>query len=166
MRQDHAPSLQSKVFWRVIWYIVVGVSLYWVSNAIVVFPWIISKTLGIIAMIGSTLLWGYMAFYCLRHTQKREWNTDTLLMACSFLVTGVVQDFLFYAVYRGVPDELYEPTTFIAYSLTFLMPFIVRLIMRNYQQETILVISFQKIGIALLIGVVSFLITIWSMRYW
>lgn len=166
MRLDHTPSLHSNVFWRVIWYIVVGLALYWVGNVVAVFPWLISRTLGIIAMMASTLLWGYVAFYCLRHVQKREWNMYTLLMACIFMVTAIVQDYFLYAVYRGIPDELYVPSTFIAYSLTFLMPFIVRLIMRNYQQETILVISFQKIGIALLIGVVSFLITIWSIRYW
>jgi len=166
MRQADAPSLHTNVFWRVIWYIVVGVALYWVGNVVAVFPWLISRILGIIAMMVSTLLWGYVAFYCLRHIPKPEWTRYTFLMACIFLVTAVVQDYFLYAVYRGIPDELYVPSTFIAYSLVFALPFIVRLIMRNYQLETILVVSFQKIGIALLIGVVSFLITIWSIRYW
>lgn len=166
MGQDHTPSLHSNVFWRVIWYIVVGVALYWVGNVVAVFPWLIHRTLGIIAMMASTLLWGYVAFYCLRHVQKSEWTRYALLMACIFLATAVVEDYFLYVVHRGIPDELYVPSTFIAYSLVLILPFIVRFIVRNYKQETILVVSFQKIGIALLIGVVSFLITIWSIRYW
>lgn len=164
--QNRTASLHSSVFWRALWFIVVGIALYWVGNVVAVFPWLISRTLGIIAMMVSTLLWAYMAFYCLRHIPKREWNGYTLLMACIFLVTAVVQDYLLYAVYRGIADELYVPSTFLAYSMTFILPFIVRLIMRNYRQEKILMISFQKIGIALLVGVISFLITIWSVRYW
>ncbi|UCH64079.1 MAG: hypothetical protein JSU77_06540 [Fidelibacterota bacterium] len=166
MRQDDAFSLHSNLFWRIIWYIVVGVALYWVGNVVAVFPWLISRTLGIIAMIASTLLWAYVAFYCLRHVQKSEWNMYALFMASIFLATAAVQDYFLYAVYRGIPDELYVTSTFIAYGLVFALPFIVRLIMRNYQQKAILVVSLQKIGIAFLIGVVSFLITIWSIRYW
>ncbi len=159
-------SLSSKVAWRALWLVVVGAALYWVGNVIVIYPWIINRTLGIIAMMISTLLWAYMAFYCLRHIPKPEWTKYTLLMASLFLVTAVVQDYLLYVVVRGIADELYVPSTFIAYSMTFILPFIVRLIMRNYQQETVLVISYKKLGIMLLIGVVSFLITIWSIRYW
>ena len=164
--QNHSAPLNSNVLRRILWLVVVGVALYWVGNVVAVFPWLISRTLGIIAMMISTLLWAYMAFYCLRHIPKPEWTRYTLLMASIFIVTAIVQDYFLYVVVRGIADELYVPSTFIAYSMTFILPFIVRVIMRNYQQETVLVISFQKIGIALLIGVVSFLITIWSIRYW
>ena len=152
---------------RLLWYILIGFSLYWLSNVLVVFPWIISKTLGIIAMFLSTFLWGYMAFYCLNHAPKNEWNRDTISMALSFLITCVVQDYFFYAVYRGIPEELYEPTTFIAYGVTFFLPFIVRyLILMKYNLKTVLVVTNTKLFITVIVGIVSFIFTIWSMKYW
>ena len=117
MVNDQHNFQVSSLLRRLLWYLLIGLSLYWISNALVVFPWILSKTLGIIAMIFSTFLWGYMAFYCLKHVPRNKWNNDTLYMALSFLITGIVQDYLFYSVYRGIPKELYEPTTFLAYSL-------------------------------------------------
>lgn len=88
-------------------------------------------------------------------------------MALSFLLTGVVQDYLFYAVYRGVPDELYEPTTFLAYSLTFILPFFIRyIILKNYKLKNVLFVTSAKLIITVLIGIGTFLFTIWSMKYW
>jgi hypothetical protein len=152
---------------RLLWYILTGLSLYWVSNGLVVFPWIFSKTLGIIAMILSTVLWGYMTFYCLKHVPRDRWNKDTLFMALSFLLTGIIQDYFFYALYRGIPKELYEPTTFLAYGLTMLLPFFIRyVVLKNYDLKKVLFITPVKLLITLLIGILSFLFTIWSMKYW
>jgi hypothetical protein len=152
---------------RLLWYILVGLSLYWISNLLVVFPWIISKTLGIIAMILSTVLWGYMAFYCLKHVPVKRWNKETFLMALCFLITGMVQDYFFYAVYRGIPKELYEPTTFLAYGLTFLLPFFVRyVILKRYKLEKVLPITPIKLVLTVLAGLIGFCFTIWSVRYW
>jgi hypothetical protein len=152
---------------RLLWYILIGLSLYWVSNALVVFPWILSKTLGIIAMIFSTVLWGYMAFYCLKHVPKNKWNKDTFFMALSFLLTGIIQDYFFYAVYRKIPEELYKPTTFLAYSLTFLIPFFIRyIILKGYNLKRVLFITSVKLSLTVLIGILAFLFTIWSMKYW
>ena len=152
---------------RLLCYILIGLSLYWVSNALVVFPWILSKTLGIIAMIFSTVLWGYMAFYCLKHVPRNKWNKDTFFMALSFLLTGIIQDYFFYAVYRKIPEELYKPTTFLAYSLTFLIPFFIRyIILKGYNLKRVLFITFVKLSLTVLIGILAFLFTIWSMKYW
>lgn len=152
---------------RLLWYILIGLSLYWISNALVVFPWILSRTLGIIAMIFSTVLWGFMAFYCLKHVPRNKWNKDTFFMALSFLLTGVVQDYFFYAVYRKIPEELYKPTTFLAYGLTFLIPFFIRyIVLKGYNFKKVLFITSLKLSLTLLIGILAFLFTIWSMKYW
>jgi hypothetical protein len=157
----------SSFFKRIFWYVLIGLSLYWVSNALVVFPWLWSKTLGIIAMVFSTFLWGYMAFYCLKHVPRNKWNKDTFFMALSFLLTGIVQDYFFYAVYRRIPEELYKPTTFLAYSLSFLMPFFIRyVILKGYNLKKVLFVTSVKLLFTVLIGILAFLFTIWSMKYW
>jgi hypothetical protein len=167
MDKDESNFQGSSLLRRLLWYILIGLSLYWVSNALVVFPWLLSKTLGITAMIFSTVLWGYMAFYCLKHVPRNKWNKDTFFMALTFLLTGIVQDYLFYTVYRGIPKELYEPTTFVAYGLTFLLPFFIRyIILKGYDLKKVLFISSAKLLLTLFVGILAFLFTIWSMKYW
>jgi len=167
MVNDQYNIQGSSLVRRLFWYLLIGLSLYWISNALVVFPWILSKTLGITAMIFSTFLWGYMAFYCLKHVPRNKWNTDTFYMALSFLLTGIVQDYLFYSVYRGIPKELYEPTTFLAYSLVFLLPFFIRyIILKDYNFKKVLFITSGKLLLTALVGILAFLFTIWSMKYW
>lgn len=152
---------------RLLWYILIGISIYWLSNALVIFTWLISKTLGIIAMFLSVILWGYMSFYCLKHAPRKEWNKDVFSMALSFLITAVVQDYLLYGVYRGVPDELYEPTTFLAYGLVFLMPFFVKyIILMKYTLRNVHVINNIKLLVTVIVGIISFIITIWSVKFW
>lgn len=151
---------------RLFWYVALGFSLYWFSNLLVTFPWLLSKTLGIIAMFFSTFLWVYMSYYCLKHVPKKEWSKDAISMAFIFLITALVQDYLLFVVYRGVPDELYEFTTFVAYSCVFLIPLIVRLIFRNQNPTIIRSISNMKLFITVLIGIVSLTITLWSVKYW
>lgn len=151
---------------RLLWYVMLGFSLYWFGNVLVTFPWLLSKTLGIIAMFLSTFLWGFMSYYCLKHAPKKDWNKDTLSMALCFLITAVVQDYLLFAVYRGVPDELYELTTFLAYGFVFLIPFIVRLIFRKHSPSAITSISNIKLMLTVSIGIVSLIITLWSVKYW
>jgi len=152
---------------RLSWHILMGISLYWISNAMVVFPWTINKALGIAAMFLSTVLWGFMAYYCLRHAPLKEWNRDTLSMGSCFLVTGVIQDYLLYAVYRGVPDELYEPTTFMAYGMTFFMPFLVRYVfLRKYTSGRVKQVTAAKLLVTATAGIAAFIFTVWSMKYW
>jgi len=151
---------------RLLWYLLLGFSLYWFGNVLVTFPWLLSRTVGIVAMFLSTFLWGYMSYYCLKHVPKKEWNKDTLSMALSFLITAAVQDYLLFVVYRGIPDELYEFTTFLAYGFVFIIPFIVRLIIRKQSPSTIISISNTKLTITVTVGIVSMIITLWSVKYW
>lgn len=157
-------SLFSK---RLFWHILIGISLYWFTSVFVVFPWLVSKTLGIIAMFITTSLWGYMSFYCLKHAPKKEWNKDTLSMSLSFLLTAMIQDYILYVVIRGVPDELYEFTTFLAYGLVFLMPFFVKyIVLIKYNLRTVLIVTNTKLLMTIIIGIISFIITLWSVKFW
>ncbi len=152
---------------RLVWYILLGISLYWLGNVLAVFPWLIGKLLGIIFMFLSTILWGYISFYCLKHVPRKIWNRDTIFIAFSFLITAVIQDYYLYAVYRGVPDELYEPTTFLAYGIVFLIPFFVRFILLSkYSQRRVLRISNAKLLVTAIVGFIAFIVTIWSVKFW
>ena len=72
MVEDQMDSKITPLSGRILWYILVGFSLYWLGNILVAFPWLINKTLGIIAMFLSTVLWAYMSFYCLRFVKDIE----------------------------------------------------------------------------------------------
>ena len=152
---------------RLFLHLSLGFSLYWFSNVLVVFPWILSKTLGIITMFLSTLLWGFISFYCLTHALKKDWNRDALSMALSFLLFAIIQDYFLYVVYRDIPGELYELTTILAYTSVFLIPFIVNyIILRRYNVQHIKAITNTKLIIILTIGIISLILTLWSVRFW
>ena len=88
-------------------------------------------------------------------------------MAICFLIPAVVQDYILYAIIRGVPDELYEPTTFVAYGAVFFLPFFVRyVLLRKYSQKRIYLVSNTKLLITIIVAVISFTITIWSVKFW
>lgn len=88
-------------------------------------------------------------------------------MAVAFLLTAMVQDYFLYAVYRGIPDELYVTSTFAAYGFVFLLPFIIRFIfLRKYVQKEILKVSATKLLVTFLIAILACLITFWSVRFW
>jgi hypothetical protein len=152
---------------RILWYLLLGFSLYWLGNILAVFPWLLSKFLGITTMFLSICLWGYMSYYSLRRVPFKDRTKDSLAMAMCFLLTAVVQDYFLYAVYRGIPDELYEFTTFLAYGLVFLIPFLVRYtILRRKTDEPFRAISKKAYIIAGLIGVCSLILTLWSIKLW
>lgn len=152
---------------RIFWYVLLGFSLYWLGNILAAFPWLLSKTLGIITMLLSVLLWGYMAYYSLRHAPKKVWGRDSLAMGIIFLFTAVIQDYFLYAIYRGIPDELYELTTFLAYGLVFFLPLLVRYIMvRKKISESNTAIGNTTFLVTGLIGICSLILTLWSIRFW
>ena len=161
----NAPS--SSFRRRILWHILLGMALYWVGNVLAVFPWLISKTFGLITMFLSTILWAYISFYCFKHAPRKEWNRDTLSMAISFLVAAAVQDYFLYAVYRGVPEELYEATTFAAYGFIFLLPFLIRhIFLRKYRPGKVLIVSREKLLLTALVAVVALVFTLWSVKFW
>jgi len=144
-----------------------GFSLYWIGNILAVFPWLLSKTLGIITMFLSIFLWGYMSYYSLRRVPVSDRGKDTLAMSLCFLLTAVVQDYFLYAVYRDIPDELYEFTTFLAYGLVALIPFPVRYIVlrKDTAGPTGTLPIAVLVGTAI-IGICSLILTLWSVRFW
>jgi len=88
-------------------------------------------------------------------------------MALSFLITAIVQDYFLYVVYRGIPDELYEPTTFLAYGLVFFLPFFVRyIVLMKYKLKVVLVISNKKLFLTVIVGIISLMLTLWSVKFW
>ena len=88
-------------------------------------------------------------------------------MALCFLLTAVVQDYFLYAVYRGIPEELYEFTTFLAYLIVFLFPFVVRyVLLRKTHFKAVLPVNAAKLWITLAVGIISMVITLWSVKYW
>jgi hypothetical protein len=104
-------------------------------------------------MLLSTVLWGCMAFYALRHALRSQWTRDAVSMALSFLITGVLQDYLLFARYRGVPGELYEPTTLLAYALSFVLPIAVRyLVPARYGSRAVLPITSGKLWATVIVG--------------
>jgi len=118
-------------------------------------------------MFLSVLLWAYMAYYSLKHVPGKDWNKDTPAMAACFLLTAMVQDYFLYAVYRGVPDELYEFTTFLAYGLVFVMPFLVRYtLLRKAKSEQVTAISNTVILVTALTGICALILTLWSIKFW
>lgn len=152
---------------RVLWYLLLGFSLYWLGNILAVFPWLLSKTLGIIAMFLSICFWGYMSYYSLRRVSVKDRTKDAIAMGICFLLTAVVQDFFLYAVYRGIPDELYEITTFLAYGLVFLIPFLVRyILLKKDKTPPVMAVSKTAHIITGLIGVCSLILTLWSIKLW
>ena len=152
---------------RILWYVVLGFSLYWLGNILAVFPWLLSKILGVITMFLSILLWAYMSYYSLRRVAPEIRNKDTVVMAIIFLLTAVIQDYLLYAVYRDIPNELYEPTTFLAYGLILLIPFIVRYIfLRKDSVGSIGAVTYPVYFVTAFIGICSLILTLWSIRFW
>ena len=118
-------------------------------------------------MFLSILLWAYMSYYSLRRVAPEIRNKDTVVMAIIFLLTAVIQDYLLYAVYRDIPNELYEPTTFLAYGLILLIPFIVRYIfLRKDSVGSIGAVTYPVYFVTAFIGICSLILTLWSIRFW
>jgi hypothetical protein len=152
---------------RLLWYLLLGFALYWAGNVLAAFPWLLNRTLGIIAMFISVILWVYMSWYSLRHVPEKERGKDSFAMALIFLLVAVIQDYFLYAVYRGIPEELYHVTTFLAYGLVFLIPIMVRYIIRKKgSAEGTVPISKTAYLITGLIGLGSLILTLWSIRFW
>ena len=88
-------------------------------------------------------------------------------MGICFLLTAVVQDYFLYAVYRGIPEELYESTTFLAYGLVFLIPFLVRYtVLRKDKAPAAMPVSKAAHIVTALVGICSLFLTLWSIKFW
>lgn len=151
---------------EIILFIIVSFTAYWFANATLWIPWKMNPWLGISIMILLVpILWGISSYYCLARTSLSYWKKVSAIIAAIFLVIAFVSDFFFFAIWRGIPDELYHPTTFAAYALILIMPFILgaKLKKKNIKQKSI---SNKDLIIIGGLGILFFISTLYSVRYW
>jgi len=148
--------------------ILVGISAYWFSNAILWIPWILNESFGIIMMlILAPTIWGFTSYYCLKKSSNKSIWIGCLYVASIFLLLAIIFDWIFFGLYRNVPEQLYEPTTFAAYGLIFLIPFLTTLIFRN-KLESNKNTEIKKVDFIIIIicGIIFVAITFFSVQFW
>ena len=147
-------------------FIFVSFAAYWFANATLWIPWVINQWFGIACMILLVpVLWGASSYYCLVRTSLTNWKMASFALATIFLVVAVISDFFFFAIWRGIPDELYHPTTFAAYALIVIMPFIICAVLKRKRRES-KPINSKALIIAGGLGIIFLISTLYSMRYW
>ena len=99
-------------------------------------------------------------------TSFSKWKKSATLVAALFLIIAVISDVFFFAVWRGIPDELYHPTTFAAYALILLAPVIVSIILKRVKDKKQKPVSLKSLCIAGGLGVLCFAFTLYSVQYW
>ncbi|HOE56843.1 MAG TPA: hypothetical protein PLL98_09785 [Bacillota bacterium] len=148
-------------------FLLVGFTAYWFGNAVLWIPWVINMWLGITIMIILVpFLWGYASLYCLKFVSKKCRKNKNWLMAIAFLVVSVISDYFFFAVWRGIPDQLYHPTTLAAYGLIFIMPFLVNFIFEKRRTAEANDISVTNLIIIAALGITLLFITLYCVRFW
>ncbi|MFX1575517.1 MAG: hypothetical protein ACFFB0_22500 [Promethearchaeota archaeon] len=148
--------------------ILVGFFAYWFSNAVLWIPWIINELFGIIMMlILAPTIWGFTSYYCLKKYSNRTFWTGSLYLALIFLILAIIFDWIFFGLYRNVPEQLYKPTTFAAYGLIFLIPFLITLIYRK-RLDSITNTKINKVDLLVIgiSGIIFAAITLISVQFW
>jgi hypothetical protein len=142
----------------------VGFTAYWFANAVLWIPWKINQWFGIVMMLLIVpILWGLSSLYCLVRIPIERRKNAKFIIAMVFLIVSVVSDFFFFAIWRGIPEELYHPTTFAAYALIVIMPIIIWIV--SMKKDTKL-ISNKAIIIFTILGIMFFVTTLYSVQYW
>ncbi|MGL5353750.1 MAG: hypothetical protein ACRDA5_10585 [Clostridium sp.] len=151
-----------------IWlFIITSFTAYWFANSVLWIPWKINQLFGIIVMILLVpILWGGSSLYCLRKIKKENWKISKYLIAILFLLIGVICDFFFFALWRKIPEELYHPTTFAAYALTFIMPIIIGSFEKRLGKDKVQSVSRKSLITIGYLGVIFFVATLYFVRYW
>ena len=109
-----------------------GFAVYWASNLLLWFPWSHSAALGMTLMLTvAPVLWGYVAFLCLRTYPGEALPGGAARVATVLLVLAVVMDYIFFGLIRNALQQLYHPTTLYAYGFLACLPFIVGWIFRG-----------------------------------
>lgn len=160
-------NIENSLSRKAILFSLVSFATYWFANAVLWIPWIINKWLGITVMIILVpFLWGLSSIYCLKYSPIEKWSNIRWLISSVFLVISIVSDYFFFVVWRGVPEQLYHPTTFAAYALILIMPLIMsKFDIGTSKKETKIILNknLAKIG---LLGLVFFILTLYSVRFW
>lgn len=145
----------------------VSFAAYWFANAVLWIPWKINQGLGITVMILLVpFLWGMSSAFCLRCTPIESWKKAKYVMAIVFLVVAVISDVFFFAVWRGIPEELYHPTTFAAYALIIIVPIIIGIVFSKSKKKITKPISSKSLFIVGALGLLFLLATLYSVQYW
>lgn len=112
--------------------VVLGFAVYWASNLLLWFPWSYSAVLGMSLMLTvAPVLWGYVAFLCLRTYPGQDPRNGALWTAAILVSMAVALDFVFFGLVRNAMEQLYHPTTFYAYGFLVFLPLIVALLFKN-----------------------------------
>jgi len=147
-----------------LFFALVGFTAYWFANAVLWIPWKINQWFGIVMMLLIVpILWGLSSLYCLVHISVERRKNVKFIIAFVFLFIGAVSDFFFFAIWRGIPEELYHPTTFAAYALIVIMPIIIGLISMKKDAKQI---SNKVIIVLTFLGIIFLGITLYSVQYW
>ena len=152
---------------EILLYLGVSFSAYWFANAVLWIPCKFNQWLGItIMLLLVPFLWGMSSFYCLRKTPFEKIKSAKYIIALGFLIMAFLSDFFFFAIYRGIPDELYHPTTFAAYSLIIIMPIIIGIIMHKKYINKYNEIKIKNLLIILILGIIFLIVTLYSVQFW
>ena len=152
---------------EILLFLAVSFAAYWFANAVLWIPWKINQWFGIITMICLVpILWGFSSYYCLIRTSFVHWKKSVAVVATMFLIIAVISDVFFFAVWRGIPDELYHSTTFAAYALIVLAPIIVGIVLKRVRDKKQKPISRKSLFITGGLGVLFFALTLYSVQYW
>jgi len=148
--------------------ILVGDSAYWFSNAVLWIPWILNEIFGIIMMlILAPTIWGCTSYYCLKKYSNESFWIGSLYVALIFLLLAIIFDWIFFGLYRNVPEQLYEPTTFAAYGLIFLIPFLITLIFKKRLASNMNIeIKNLDFLVIIICGIIFATITFYSVQFW
>ena len=105
--------------------LLVGFAVYWISNLVLWFPWTYSVTLGMTLMLTvSPLLWAGASFLCLRSYPGERLLSAAAWNAGILLLLAIVLDYLFFGLVRDAFEDLYHPTTFYGYGFVLSLPFL------------------------------------------
>jgi hypothetical protein len=145
-------------------FVLVGFSAYWFANAVLWIPWKINQWFGIVVMLLIVpILWGLSSFYCIIHTPFERRKNAKFIIAIIFLLVSVISDFFFFAIWRGIPEQLYHPTTFAAYALIFIIPIVIGIVSMKRDSK---IISNKTIYIFIILGIIFLGMTLYSVQYW
>ncbi|WP_319592521.1 hypothetical protein [uncultured Draconibacterium sp.] len=120
----------------ILYNIIVGFAVYWMSNLILWFPWSINPVLGMTLMLTvSPIIWLISTFSCIRTFPKKNILIGAVYNSLIFLVIAVVMDYVFFGLIRNAMEQLYHPTTFYGYGFVASIPFIAAFGLRKKIEE-------------------------------
>lgn len=135
-----------------------AISLYWLSNAMRWYPWIISPTLGMVLMLtAGTALWAGGIYFCLECYSGTKLLRAAVYTALVMLLISALSDFLFFGIIRGAMQELYHATTLYGYGFVVSLSFLEELMLKKHFARPIS-LSKSRVILSLVPGIGAFLL--------